>query len=81
EPPLGLARGQEDQKPKRGGLTADLIAVGTQSPVGAGLPAKAVGQSTNLLSDTDETNMYTVPLLIEQHFGVEPCFSARAVLL
>jgi len=40
EPPLGLSRGQEDQKPKRGGLTADLTTTERRSPVGASLLAK-----------------------------------------
>ncbi|KPU54781.1 hypothetical protein AN403_1186 [Pseudomonas fluorescens] len=44
EPPLGLSRGQEDQKPKqkpkRGGRPAGLIAIERRSPVGASLLAK-----------------------------------------
>ena len=40
EPPLGLSRGQEDQKPKRGGLLAGLIAIERVPPVGASLLAK-----------------------------------------
>ncbi|KPU58496.1 hypothetical protein AN403_3599 [Pseudomonas fluorescens] len=47
EPPLGLSRGQEDQKPKpkpkRGGLLAGLIAIERRSPVGASLLAKNAG--------------------------------------
>src|SRR3989344_891220 len=53
EPPLGLSRGQENQKPvqepkpkpRRGGLTADLIGSRTHSLVGdrlAGEPGAAV---------------------------------------
>ncbi|MCW8278258.1 hypothetical protein IMF27_24010 [Pseudomonas sp. PCH199] len=38
--------GRLDQKPKRGGLTADLVEVDTHTPVGAGLLAKTEVQST-----------------------------------
>jgi len=37
---FGLSTGQEDQKPKRGGLTADLTTTERRSPVGASLLAK-----------------------------------------
>ncbi len=40
EPALGLSRGQADQKPKRGGLLAGLIAIERVPPVGASLLAK-----------------------------------------
>jgi hypothetical protein len=45
KPPLGLSRGQADQKPKpkRGGLPAGLIATERRSPVGASLLAKNAG--------------------------------------
>ncbi len=46
EPPLGLSMGQEDQKPKRGGLPAGLIVRLYTLPVGAGLPAMAPPQPT-----------------------------------
>ncbi|SDT42345.1 hypothetical protein SAMN04490206_3061 [Pseudomonas umsongensis] len=56
EPPLGLSRGQENQKPKpkRGGLTADLIAglstfpCGSQ-PAGDGLPGDAFIQTGRVI--------------------------------
>ena len=40
---FGLSTGQEDQKPKRGGLTADLTTTERRSPVGASLLAKNAG--------------------------------------
>ncbi|MNF72135.1 hypothetical protein D3C84_541050 [compost metagenome] len=51
EPALGLSMGQEDQKPKRGGLPADLVLMGTYFPVGASLLAMDVNDNARCLND------------------------------
>ena len=84
EPPLGLSRGQEDQKPKpkRGGRPAGLTTTERRSPVGASLLAKnartprAFRQPASSLTSIASKLAPTEERRAEQkQIGVHPRFS------